>query len=97
MFANQGEDDVCVYNGSDPALAGVEIPGRARKLDFHTRVGEYPFSLPGPHNAENAAAAAVAAEALGVDDHGIRAGAGELSWDPQPARARRRDRRRRCS
>ena len=74
VFANQGEDDVGVYNGSASALAGVEIPGGARKLDFSTRVGEYPFSLPGPHNAENAAAAAVAAEALGVDDHGIRAG-----------------------
>ena len=31
MFANQGEDDVCVYNGSDPALAGVEIPAAAER------------------------------------------------------------------
>ena len=82
VFANQGEDDVAVYNGSDPALAGVEIPGGARKLDFSTRVGEYPFSLPGPHNAENAAAAAVAAEALGIDDHGDPRRPGELPGVP---------------
>ncbi len=41
VFANQGEDDVGVYNGSDPALAGVEIPGasaQARLLHPSRRV-----------------------------------------------------------
>ena len=66
MFANQGEGDVCVYNGADPALAGIELGGRGSKVDFSARVGEFEFSLPGPHNAENAAAAAVAAEAMGI-------------------------------
>jgi len=67
MFANQDEGDVCVYNGADPALAGIELGGRGRKVDFSARVGEFEFSLPGPHNADNAAAAAVAAEAMGID------------------------------
>ncbi len=73
MFANQVQGDVCVYNGADPALAGVALGGRGRKLDFSERLGEFEFSLPGPHNAENAAAAAVAAEALGIGEHEIAA------------------------
>jgi UDP-N-acetylmuramoylalanine--D-glutamate ligase len=71
IFANQGPDDVAVFNGSDPALAGVELGGSGRKVDFSTRVGEYPFALPGPHNAENAAAAGVAAEAMGIERDAI--------------------------
>ncbi len=71
MFANQGEADVCVYNGADPLLAGVQLGGRGRKVDFSPRVGEHEFSLPGPHNAENAAAAAVAAEAMGIGEEPI--------------------------
>ena len=71
MFANQVEADVCVYNGADPLLAGVELGGRGRKVDFSPRVGEHEFSLPGPHNAENAAAAAVAAEAMGIGEEPI--------------------------
>ena len=67
IFVNQESDDVAVYNGSDPALSGVDLGGHARKVDFAARIGEFPFSLPGPHNAENAAAAAVAAEAMGID------------------------------
>jgi UDP-N-acetylmuramoylalanine--D-glutamate ligase len=66
MFANQDQGDVCVYNGADAALAGVALGGRGRKVDFSEHVGEFEFSLPGPHNAENAAAAAVAAEAMGI-------------------------------
>jgi UDP-N-acetylmuramoylalanine--D-glutamate ligase len=73
IFASQAEGDVAVYNGADSALAGVEIPGAARKLDFAQSVGEFPFRLPGPHNAENAAAAAVAATAMGIDDEAIAA------------------------
>ncbi len=71
MFANQVDADVCVYNGADPLLAGVELGGRGRKVDFSPRVGEHEFSLPGPHNAENAAAAAVAAEAMGIGEEPI--------------------------
>jgi UDP-N-acetylmuramoylalanine--D-glutamate ligase len=66
LFANQGPEDVAVINGADPELAGVEIPGQARRLDFAERAGDYETSLIGPHNAANAAAAAVAAEAVGI-------------------------------
>ena len=71
IFANQGPGDVCVYNGSDPALAGLALGGGGRKVDFSERIGEFEFSLPGPHNAENAAAAAVAAEAMGIGEQPI--------------------------
>ena len=94
MFANQVQGDVCVYNGADPALAGVELGGRGRKLDFSERLGEFEFSLPGPHNAENAAAAAVAAEALGIGERGDRGCAVQLPRRAPPARAGGGDRRR---
>ncbi len=73
LFANQTEGDFAVYNGADPGLAGVEIGGAGTKVDFAGRVGRFEFSLPGPHNAANAAAAAVAATALGIDDEAIAA------------------------
>jgi UDP-N-acetylmuramoylalanine--D-glutamate ligase len=73
MFANQGPDDVAVFNSADPGLAGVEIPGAARRVDIAERIGEVDFSLPGPHNAANAAAAAAAAEALGIAPGAIAA------------------------
>ena len=34
IFANQGNDDVAVYNGDDPALAGVDLGGCARRVAF---------------------------------------------------------------
>ena len=34
VFANQGNDDVGVYNGSDPALAGVDLGGCARRVAY---------------------------------------------------------------
>ncbi|MDX6583108.1 MAG: UDP-N-acetylmuramoylalanine--D-glutamate ligase [Solirubrobacterales bacterium] len=74
LFANQTEADVAIYNGADPGLAGVEIGGRGRKVDFSSRVGELEFSLPGPHNAANAAAAAAAAAAMGIDPEPIAEG-----------------------
>ncbi|MCW2989279.1 MAG: UDP-N-acetylmuramoylalanine/D-glutamate ligase [Solirubrobacterales bacterium] len=39
IFANQGNDDVAVYNGDDPALAGVDLGGCARRLAFCTGAG----------------------------------------------------------
>jgi UDP-N-acetylmuramoylalanine--D-glutamate ligase len=73
LFVNQTEDDVAVYNGADPGLDGAEIGGRGRRIDFAERVGDFDFSLPGPHNAANAAAAAVAASSLGIGDEAIAA------------------------
>ena len=74
LFANQAPTDLAVINGADPLLAEVAIPGEARRIDFSTRIGDYHTSLLGPHNAANAAAAAVAAEAIGIGAEAIRDG-----------------------
>ncbi len=34
IFTNQGNDDVAVYNGDDPALAGTDLGGCARRIAF---------------------------------------------------------------
>jgi UDP-N-acetylmuramoylalanine--D-glutamate ligase len=34
IFANQGNDDVAVYNADDPELSGVDLGGCARRLAF---------------------------------------------------------------
>ncbi len=34
IFANQGNDDVAVYNGDDPALVDVDLGGCARRVAF---------------------------------------------------------------
>jgi len=36
IFANQGNDDVAVFNADDPALAGVDLGGCARRVAFCT-------------------------------------------------------------
>jgi UDP-N-acetylmuramoylalanine--D-glutamate ligase len=39
IFANQGNDDVAVYNADDPELAGVDLGGCARRVAFCTGAG----------------------------------------------------------
>jgi UDP-N-acetylmuramoylalanine--D-glutamate ligase len=39
IFANQGNDDVAIYNADDPALAGVDLGGCARRISFCTGAG----------------------------------------------------------
>jgi len=34
IFANQGNDDIAVYNADDPVLAGVDLGGCARRVAF---------------------------------------------------------------
>jgi UDP-N-acetylmuramoylalanine--D-glutamate ligase len=34
IFANQGNDDVAVWNGDDPELAGVDLGGCGRRIEF---------------------------------------------------------------
>jgi UDP-N-acetylmuramoylalanine--D-glutamate ligase len=34
IFANQGNDDIAVWNGDDPELAGVDLGGCARRVEF---------------------------------------------------------------
>jgi UDP-N-acetylmuramoylalanine--D-glutamate ligase len=36
IFANQGNDDVAIYNADDPELSGVDLGGCARRLAFCT-------------------------------------------------------------
>jgi UDP-N-acetylmuramoylalanine--D-glutamate ligase len=93
IFANQGNDDVAVFNADEPALEGRDLGGCARRIAYCRGadpdcavsinedvlfVGSEPLmevaelSLPGPHNADNAMAAAVAATAMGLDRGSIR-------------------------
>ena len=39
IFANQGNDDVAVYNADDPALAGTDLGGCARRVAFCAGAG----------------------------------------------------------
>jgi UDP-N-acetylmuramoylalanine--D-glutamate ligase len=39
IFGNQGNDDVAVFNGDDPFLAGVDLGGCARRIAFCTGAG----------------------------------------------------------
>ncbi|HEX3734167.1 MAG TPA: UDP-N-acetylmuramoyl-L-alanine--D-glutamate ligase [Solirubrobacterales bacterium] len=39
IFANQGNDDVAVYNADDPELAGVDLGGCARRVAFCAGAG----------------------------------------------------------
>jgi UDP-N-acetylmuramoylalanine--D-glutamate ligase len=39
VFANQGNDDVAVYNADEPALAGVDLGGCARRVAFCVGAG----------------------------------------------------------
>ena len=39
IFANQGNDDVAVYNADEPALAGVDLGGCARRISFCVGAG----------------------------------------------------------
>jgi UDP-N-acetylmuramoylalanine--D-glutamate ligase len=34
VFANQGNDDIAIYNADDPALAGADLGGCARRIAF---------------------------------------------------------------
>ena len=93
IFANQGNDDVAVFNADEPALDSRDLGGCARRIPYCRGadpdcavsinedvlfVGSEPLmevaelSLPGPHNAENAMAAAAVATAMGIERGAIR-------------------------
>jgi UDP-N-acetylmuramoylalanine--D-glutamate ligase len=67
IFERQGADDVAVVPRDLES-----IPGAARRVTFAAD-DELPAEplVPGPHNRENAAAAAAAARAVGIDDAAI--------------------------
>jgi UDP-N-acetylmuramoylalanine--D-glutamate ligase len=93
IFANQGNDDVAVFNASEPALAGRDLGGCARHIAYcrgadpdcavslnedtifigsEALMETSELSLPGPHNTDNAMAAAAAATAMGIDRGAVR-------------------------
>jgi UDP-N-acetylmuramoylalanine--D-glutamate ligase len=95
IFANQGNSDVAVYDGSEPALRGLDLGGCARRVAYCHRAGpdcyltvadgvifagEEPLlraselSVIGPHNADNAMAAAAAALAMGIEPDAVSEG-----------------------
>jgi UDP-N-acetylmuramoylalanine--D-glutamate ligase len=90
IFVNQGNDDIAVYNGDQPELAGRDLGGCGRRVAFCRGRGGDPdcevaldegvifwgdeplleaseLRIDGPHNAENAIAAAAAALSMGLD------------------------------
>jgi UDP-N-acetylmuramoylalanine--D-glutamate ligase len=78
IFENQGPDDVAVV----PRGIGA-LPGVARRVEFSADdqlPGE--LRLPGAHNRANAAAAVVAARALGADEATIAAGISSFEGVP---------------
>ncbi|MGH2925559.1 MAG: UDP-N-acetylmuramoyl-L-alanine--D-glutamate ligase [Solirubrobacterales bacterium] len=108
VFANQGNDDVAVFNASDPALADVDLGGCARRVAFchgadpdcevaiadrvifadgEPLLDSSELSLIGPHNADNAMAAAAAALAMGIDRDSL--GEGLLTFAGVPHRLER--------
>ena len=42
IFAHQGTDDIAIYNGSEPALRGVDLGGRGRRVAFCREPGASP-------------------------------------------------------
>ncbi len=92
IFANQGNDDVAVFNASDPALRDRDLGGCARRVaycrgpdpdcevaissgvifaDGSPLLEADELLLLGPHNADNAMAAAAAALAMGLDRESV--------------------------
>jgi UDP-N-acetylmuramoylalanine--D-glutamate ligase len=95
IFANQGNDDVAVYNSSEAALRDLDLGGCGRRVaycrgpsplcevslnegvifaDEEPLLGANELSLIGPHNADNAMAAAAAALAMGLERDAVREG-----------------------
>ena len=95
IFANQGNDDVAVYNGDEPQLADRDLGGCARRVRFCNGAdpgcevslaegtvfveGEplleaEELRLRGPHNLQNAMAAAAAALSMELERDAVREG-----------------------
>jgi len=76
VFANQADDDVAVYDADEPALAGRDLGGRARRVAYRDElpVEASELSLVGNHNVRNAMAAAAASAAMGIPPEAVRDG-----------------------
>ena len=88
IFDRQGDGDTAVLGIDDPMTAGLPIAGirvsgerpadvwcdGSTLRDAAGPIVAMPPTLPGPHNGQNAAAAAAMADALGLDRDAIAAG-----------------------
>jgi UDP-N-acetylmuramoylalanine--D-glutamate ligase len=75
IFARQGPDDVAIYDAADPALSRRAVGGEARRVPPGSQaalVEGSGMALLGEHNRANAAAAASAAVAMGIDPGAVR-------------------------
>ena len=75
IFANQGPEDVAVFEPSEPGLAGLEPGGEARRVSPDTArelIDSVELQLLGEAGRRNAMAAAAAAQAMGVGEVAIR-------------------------
>ena len=102
IFANQGNDDVAVFNASEAALRDLDLGGCARRVAYCRGArpglrgrrssegvifageraaagGRASCGLIGPHNADNAMAAAAAALAMGLERDAVRDGPSRAS------------------
>jgi UDP-N-acetylmuramoylalanine--D-glutamate ligase len=78
IFANQGNDDVAVYNADDPALTGVDLGGCARRVSFSRQV-------PSPGGGRGEADRGSAAVELGpLDDVAVSRHGGTIFYDDEP-------------
>jgi UDP-N-acetylmuramoylalanine--D-glutamate ligase len=105
IFANQGNDDVAVFNGDEPMLEGRDLGGCARRVAFCRGHGGDPdcevaldegvifwhdeplvaaseLALFGPHNLENAMAAAAAALTMRLPTEAVAEGLRTFSGVP---------------
>jgi UDP-N-acetylmuramoylalanine--D-glutamate ligase len=78
IFANQGNDDLAVYNADEPALAGVDLGGCARRISFST-------SMPSPSRVREESDRDPAASGRGIRPHGdVWLHAGTVFHDGEP-------------
>ena len=97
MFANQGDGDVCVYNGADPALAGVGArrPRAASSTSATRACGELrALRCPAPTTPRTPRPRRSPPRRWGSAREAIASALRELRRRPAPARAGGRDRRR---
>jgi len=77
VFACQSEGDSAIVDRSDPAIAGLDLPGAAAEIDVSTaNLGFTPNGawMTGPHSVTNTRFAVAAALAMGIDGADIARG-----------------------
>ena len=78
VFANQGNDDIAVYNADEPALSGVDLGGCARRVAFSQQ-------LPAPgHDRDQSEDDAHAAGLGQIDDVVVSLHGGVVFHDGRP-------------